>query len=132
MLVILFGWAGVQAATLTVAADGSAPYQTIQDALADAEDGDIIEVGPGTWAGGLYTGSLQITIRSTTGADATVLVADGEPVLQSWGGLILEGFTIQSSRYRGIDILGGEAALLDDEQGRHVSLLSTKPSAHTG
>jgi predicted outer membrane repeat protein len=111
MLVALAWWSSAHAATLSVAADGSTPYQTIQDALADAEDGDLIEVGPGTWAGGIYVQGRQVTIRSTDGADATVLVADGEPVVQAWGVLTLEGFTIQGSGYRGVEILGGEGNL---------------------
>src|SRR5205085_10608550 len=78
---LLFGclWAlssTIQAATLHVEqAGGSAPYQTITDALANCGDGDVIAIGPGIYTENLLIertvtlrglGPQYVTLRSVT------------------------------------------------------------------
>jgi len=47
-LVILFFSGPAAAASFSVQQDGSGDYETLQEALAYAAEGDTIEVGPGT------------------------------------------------------------------------------------
>ena len=73
-----------QAATLTVAADGSGQYPTIQAAINAAFSfGDTILIGPGTYTGpgnvDLDTQGKNLTIESQAGAAATVIDCGGSP-----------------------------------------------------
>ena len=68
------------AATLHVSADGSGEYATIQAALNAAADGDVIELGPGTYAGwGNYNLEFydDVTLRGT--GDPALTVLDARP-----------------------------------------------------
>jgi hypothetical protein len=74
-------------------------YVTIGAAIAASFDGDVVEVGPGTYAEGLNFGGRDITVRSTAGAATTIvdplsgrcLTATG----QKGAGARLEGFTLR-------------------------------------
>ena len=48
-------------------------YSTIGAAIESSYDGDVVEVGPGTYAEGLNLGGREITVRSTAGASQTVV-----------------------------------------------------------
>lgn len=61
------------ASTWSVATDGSGQFLDLQSAIDAAQDGDVIEVGAGTWVGGLRISARNLIIRSKEGADATVL-----------------------------------------------------------
>ncbi|MFH1467320.1 MAG: MopE-related protein [Pseudomonadota bacterium] len=59
---------------LEVSRSGSAPYVSIQAALWDASDGDIICVGPGTYdETGIDTLGLAVTLLGTGGPTVTIL-----------------------------------------------------------
>ena len=83
LLMILSIQAAAQAETLEVCADGSCAYDQIQDAIDDAQDGDVIRVGPGVWTGADGSGSVidpagkAITIESTEGPANTILDGEG-------------------------------------------------------
>jgi len=70
-----------EARTITVRQDGSGDYTTIQAAVAFADSGDTVEVGPGT-----YTGRLDVyhdlTVRSTHGPGVTAI--DGEDIVRAF------------------------------------------------
>jgi predicted outer membrane repeat protein len=91
-------------------------YVTIGAAIAASYDGDVVEVGPGTYAEGLNFGGREITVRSTAGAGTTIvdpvtgrcLTATG----QKGAGARLEGFTLR----------GGSA-----DNGGGVYVLSSSP-----
>ncbi|MBN1884346.1 MAG: T9SS type A sorting domain-containing protein [Candidatus Krumholzibacteriota bacterium] len=94
--------------TLSVAADGSGQYPDIQSAIAAAADGDVIELGNGTYTGDgnrdLDTQGKRIRIRSGSGtAELVVIDCEGSAAgphrafnFQSGetGDTILENFTI--------------------------------------
>jgi pectin methylesterase-like acyl-CoA thioesterase len=73
----------VQAATLTVCASGC-QYSTIQAAINDAQNGDTISIGPGS-----YTENLVLTEKSTPPVTATTLslvgAGSGQTTISSAG-----------------------------------------------
>ncbi len=96
--------AAVRAATITVCPTGC-DHTTLGAALQIAADGDVIEIGPGTYPAGVVVGKA-VTIRGA-GRDATTLVgARGAVVaLQNGAGRsTLEGLTITGGT--GFDIFG--------------------------
>ena len=74
------------ATTITVAADGSGNYTTIQAALAAAASGDTISVKAGTYHGQVSIPSSKsgITIKGATGTATDVVITGNTP--QSSGG----------------------------------------------
>lgn len=104
----------VVADTITVAADGSAQYTSIQSALNAVSAGDVVLVSPGTYTSNSVTSvvllsSMDLTIRSTDGAATTIIDGQwnkiGVYVMGSGDEFTFEGFTI--TRARGM--LGGGA-----------------------
>lgn len=91
------------AATLTVAADGSATHKTISAAITAASSGDTIEVAPGTYAEVVDFGGKRLSIESTDGAASTIIDAsDLGPyavrlVNSEPSGAVLAGFTLTNS-----------------------------------
>ena len=83
-LVILFFSGPAAAASFSVQQDGSGDYQTLQEALAYAAEGDTIEVGPGTYFESLQLGSVTVQIRSTDGPETTILDASGSSAVLSF------------------------------------------------
>jgi predicted outer membrane repeat protein len=74
------------------------PYSTIQAALDDARDGDVIEVCPGTYPEPLVVEGKALTLRSREGAAQTVVDAQGlGPTLSVSGGaeLTVQGLTLR-------------------------------------
>ncbi len=88
---------------ITVDGAGSADYQTIQQAINEAQDGDIIVVRPGTYREQVGFNGRRVTVRSEAPDDpavveATVITgASGSSVYFDFGegdASVLEGFTI--------------------------------------
>ena len=69
------------ATTITVAADGSGNYTTIQAALAKAVSGDTISVKAGTYRGqvSIPAGKSGITIKGATGTATDVVITGSTP-----------------------------------------------------
>lgn len=69
------------ATTITVAADGSGNYTTIQAALAAASSGTVINVKPGTYYGQVSISSAKsgITLQGTTGTATDVVITGNAP-----------------------------------------------------
>ena len=74
-------------------------YASISAAIAASYDGDVVEVGPGTYAEGLNFGGRDITVRSTAGAATTIVDPVSGRCLTATGqkgiGARLEGFTLR-------------------------------------
>jgi len=90
-------------------------YNTIQAALDDADSGNTIEVGDGTYTGSItFPSDNMIILQSVNGDSSTTIVGDnGSPTVtcsNSLEGTTLEGFTIthnSADNGRGIIIFGG-------------------------
>lgn len=69
------------ATTITVAADGSGNYTTIQAALAAASSGTVINIKPGTYYGqvSISSGKSGITLHGTTGTATDVVITGNAP-----------------------------------------------------
>ncbi|MEZ4649834.1 MAG: hypothetical protein R3E97_13815 [Candidatus Eisenbacteria bacterium] len=124
------GWA----ATRTVEADGSGEFATIQAAIDASADGDVIELGPGTYRGAgnrdVTFLDLSLTIRSRSGASGCVIDCEGTAETPHRGFLIdgptgksstIEGVTVQGGHLSGTSTHGG--AILVDGTGNTLTLL---------
>jgi predicted outer membrane repeat protein len=118
------------AATLKVAADGSENFSSIQGALSAAVDGDVIEVGPGTYTGLIETQGLGVHIRSTEGAESTILDGGGGTTVFLFGAgdgadTVIEGFALVNPGGRGVVSVDASPTLIDlDFQGLGSSELN--------
>ena len=70
-----------QAATVTVAADGSGNFTTIQAALAASPAGTVINIKPGTYRGqvSIPSGKSGITLQGTTGTSTDIVITGSTP-----------------------------------------------------
>ena len=112
--VLVAAGAGRASAPLTVCPSGCA-YTTISDALAHANNGDKILIGPGTYSGG-FTISIDVSLVGA-GADQTTISSGGvhnAPVVAIDGGVTatIRGVTISDGHNSGI-INGGTLTLTD-------------------
>ncbi len=103
-LVVVLPSAPARAATLSVPSQ----YTTIQAAVGVAQDGDVIEVAPGSYQESISLFDKAVTIRSTGGADVTTITPtgpgalivalsatdDGNGNIIAVGSLVLDGFTL--------------------------------------
>jgi hypothetical protein len=117
MVLILFSSPGF-AATLSVEADGTGEFSTVQDALLAANDGDTIEVGPGTYMGAVLPGGLGVHIRSTDGADSTILDGSGNESVLVFGvgddaDTVVEGFSLVNPGGIGVLSVDASPTLID-------------------
>ncbi|MHC4570883.1 MAG: right-handed parallel beta-helix repeat-containing protein [Planctomycetota bacterium] len=93
--------------TINVRADGTGDYPTIQNSIDDSNDGDIIEVAPGTYTGhgnrDIDFLGKAITVRSENGPENCIIDCNGtetDPHRGFYfhsgedGNSVLEGFTI--------------------------------------
>ncbi|QQQ79355.1 DUF1565 domain-containing protein [Saccharothrix sp. 6-C] len=69
------------AATVTVAADGSGNYTTIQAALAASAPGTVINIKPGTYRGQVSIPASKpgITLQGTTGTSGDIVITGSTP-----------------------------------------------------
>ena len=122
---------GAGGPTHRVAADGSRDYQTINDALAAAEDGDTILVAPGTYTEYLLIDKditvagdgprEEIVVEFPEGGPVQVFEDDDEgpysvsfPVVLQGSDAILRGFTIRvPPEGVGVQVDGGGPELVD-------------------
>jgi len=119
LLVLLIGFmlcavllaAPVAAATLTVAADGSGDYMTINEAVAAAAEGDTILIKPGTYTMtaslNIYTSNLKI-IAETQDTVILNLIGTYSFIIRSTG-VQLEKLTFKGSQ-KGMGIYGAGAS----------------------
>ena len=83
-------------------------YTTIQAAIDAAADGDVIEVGPGTYNEAVIINKPNLTIRSTAGAATTIIdvpfgtLTTGVKVLANMGVVTFDGFTVKNFTEGGI------------------------------
>jgi hypothetical protein len=113
--IVLLGAAPASATTLTVCLHGCA-YSQVGAAVAAAGDGDVIWVGPGTYAGG-FSVDVSVTIRGT--GPAATIISGGGPVMTigSFGAaseptVDVEGVTITGGvRTAGAFARGGGVAI---------------------
>ncbi len=103
ILIAFLAVAPCSAAVITVDASGSADYQSIQEAVNNAQDGDTIVVRPGTYTEEVGFNGRRVTLRSQdpnepTVVAATIITSDsGHSVYFDFGegsASVLEGFTI--------------------------------------
>jgi|GEM_PF-4648049 parallel beta-helix repeat protein len=90
---------GVNAKILYVDDDVQFPdaYSSIQDAINDAEPGDVIIVYPGEYSP--ITVNKQLILKGIQGEDVTVINAysQGSGVILKSDGVVFEGFTVKNS-----------------------------------
>ncbi len=90
--------------TITVDNDGGQDYTTIQQAIDNASDGDIIQVSPGTYNENVNV-DKQLTLISTNGSAVTHIVAScssGSAVTLDHDSVTISGFNISGSTDMGI------------------------------
>ena len=100
-IVIMIGSA--QSATIRVSSNDS-----IQGAIDRAKDGDLIEVEHGT-----YLSDIDITVNKRLilkGIGNPIINAskNGNGITLSANGVVLEGFTIQSAKWDGINVISND------------------------
>ena len=123
------------ATTITVAADGSGSYTTIQAALAAAASGDTISVKAGTYHGQVSIPSSKpgVTIKGATGTATDVVITGNTPqgssgaagsatVLNLAAGTSITGLTIANTYGSGVQALALYAGG-DRQVYRNVRLL---------
>jgi len=123
------------ATTITVAADGSGNYTTIQAALAKAVSGDTISVKAGTYRGqvSIPAGKSGITIKGATGTATDVVITGNTPqgssgasgsatVLNLAANTTITGLTIANTYGSGVQALALYAGG-DRQVYRNVRLL---------
>jgi pectinesterase len=98
------------ATTVTVAADGSGNYTTIQAALGAVSSGSVINIKPGTYRGqvSIPAGKSGVTLQGTTGTATDVVITGNAPastagtsgsatVLNLAGNTTVKGLTIANT-----------------------------------
>lgn len=100
---------GSGSAVQHLSATGPFEFQTIQAAITAAADGDTILVSPGTYNESILLNKPNITIKSTNGANATIIdVPDGTLTTGvlvdgiNLGTIIFDGFTVKNFTENGI------------------------------
>jgi hypothetical protein len=107
ILGVLAGVAASQARIITVDDDGPADFSNIQAAINDANDGDTVEIQPGTYTGegnrDISFSGKAVTLRSKNGPENCIIDCQGSEAQPHRGFLfyngedsnsILDGFTI--------------------------------------
>jgi len=100
------------AATYSVLPDGSGDYATIQQAISAAEDGDVIELGDGTFTGegnrDFFIYGKEITLRSQSG-DAESCIIDAFDAVEDHDIFGFQG-TPEACHIENIQFTGGVSA----------------------
>ncbi|MBG85082.1 MAG: hypothetical protein CMJ40_11135 [Phycisphaerae bacterium] len=129
----------VGACVYTVCADGGCDFTTIQDAIDYAEDGEIIEVWPGTYRADPWDDletpvvdmmGKAIMLRSRDGAEVTIIHGDDERrgILcnsNENASTIIQGFTIRDCRTNYFDPIHGTVL---PESGAGLRCSSSSPT----
>jgi len=106
------------AASLTVDASGGGDYTTLQDAVNAADDGDRIEVAPGTYEGGVVVQGKALTITAAGSADDTFLIGDGvTPIITMTaiaGPAEVSGFSFDNPGAQGLVLEGVDVLIAGD------------------
>ncbi|MFH1468515.1 MAG: MopE-related protein [Pseudomonadota bacterium] len=87
--------------------DGSALYSTVQDAIDDATDGDVITICAGTYEENLSVSSLEVTLEGTGGPDGVVLDGGSGIGLQVSASSVLTLSNLTLRGYTGTALTGG-------------------------
>ena len=109
VLVVVLAVQATEGATITVDDDGPADFNSIQAAIDDANDGDEIEVAPGTYNEAIDFIGKAVRLYSSDGPEVTTIDANGIAgayhVVQCVSGedanTVLEGFTITGGNANG-------------------------------
>ena len=118
LLVLLAGAGPGLAATLQV--DGSDPgcddvsgnpFCEVGAAVAAAQDGDLIEIAPGTYAGDLTI--FDDLILRGADPETTKIVGGSTAVLRIFGDVVLENLTLSGNTERGLVSSGESVRLID-------------------
>ena len=111
---------------ITVAQDGTGDFMDIQDAIEAADDGDVILVSPGTYAGdGSEVARIDnklISLKSTDGPYATFIDGEGQRrclvVTGDSAGILIDGFTIHDGYTAdsggGMHVSGGASSTIQN------------------
>lgn len=124
---------------LIVAADGTAEYETISDAIDDASDGDVILVRPG-----IYEEEVELDESTDNltlvGQDPakTIIDADGEyaAVTLAGGNHRVSGFTIRGGDSHGIYVRDGQhqidhcLIIANSDRGIYASTMAGNPAVN--
>ena len=118
VLLSLLGAASASAATWTVEPSGGGDFTTIQAALDASSDGDEIVVSPGTYTGLIETDGREVHLRSSDGAEQTILDAAGATTVFQFSSLdgpntVIEGFSLVNPGGRGIVAVDASPVLID-------------------
>jgi len=99
--------------TITVDDDGPADFATIQAAIDDANDGDTVEIQPGTYTGwgnrNIWFGGKAITVRATEPNDLEVVAATVVDCNHSGTGFVFQSGEDANSVLAGLTITNGHA-----------------------
>ena len=99
-------------------------FSSIQEAVNASVDGDLIQVGPGSWPGRLDFRGKQITIESTDGPQTTTLDANGVGSV-----VIFKANETSNSVLDGFTITGGTGSSLNGEiTGGGIYVLEASPT----
>jgi len=125
-------------ADITVAADGSTEYESIGDALDDAEDGCVILVKPGMYEEDVeFPDDVSRISLIGAGPDKTIIDADGEysAVKLQGNGHRLSGFTLRGGKSHGVYVSDGNHQVdhcliaANGDRGVYLSTMSGHGSA---
>ena len=109
--------ATLQAATITVGSGSSYDWSSIQDAIDDASDGDVISVSTGTYVESLDLSGKELTIQASGTTSRTVIAPSSSAaaitVDQGESAVVIQGFTIQPSGGRAIWVADSSPSFVD-------------------
>ncbi len=134
--------ASLQAATITVGSGSGYDFATIQDAIDDASDGDLISVATGTYAESIDLSGKEVTIEASGSTSRTIIAPTGTTpaitVDRGESAVLVQGFTITPSNGRAIwvedsspefvDIIIDGAGNLASGQGGAIYVTGGAPS----
>jgi hypothetical protein len=124
-------------ADIVVAADGSAEYESITDAVDDAREGDVILVRPGVYKEEVDLGDSPENLTLIGASPATTVIdADGEyaALTLKGDGHRVSGLTVRGGDSHGIYVASGshdiDHCLIvgNGDRGVYVSTMSGNPS----
>jgi len=111
------------AATLTVAADGTGNYATIQAAINSAASGDVILVKPGTYYENIDLSRVSVELRSSSGNPDDTIIASNNTLknvisVVSRADVKIQGFTISGAAvdYSGIRLTGCRNCVIENNK----------------